>query len=304
MAWASARLRQRASLKASAAVNPGKTIASASRNSRTRHWCALFLPTSRFRTPRRRPPPWSPAGMPMTARFRCHPSLAYNESDAKVVADHSLQTLLEQAEARGLATGIVTTTSITDATPAANYAHTPNRNWQYAGQLPPTATLADIAMQLVMHQKNGDGLEVVLGGGRDVMTDTATPDPEYPARTGKRKDGRNLINEWLAAQRGSQYVWKRDDLLAVDPKAHAAPAGAVRAHQHALRGGPRQGRGGRTVAGRDDPQGHRDAQRRTARVSTWSWRAAASTMRITLAMPIGRSPIPSPFPTPCARLRP
>jgi alkaline phosphatase len=146
------------------------------------------------------------------------PSLAYNESDAKVVADHSLQTLLEQAEARGLATGIVTTTSITDATPAANYAHTPSRNWQYAGQLPPTATLADIAMQLVMRQKAGDGLEVVLGGGRDVMTDTATADPEYPARMGKRKDGRNLINEWVAAQSGSQFVWKRDDLLAVDPK--------------------------------------------------------------------------------------
>jgi alkaline phosphatase len=146
------------------------------------------------------------------------PSLAYKESDAKVVAEHSLQTLLEQAEAKGLATGIVTTTSITDATPAANYAHTPNRNWQYAGQLPPTATLADIAMQLVMRQKTGDGLEVVLGGGRDVMNDTATPDPEYPARMGRRKDGRNLINEWLAAQRGSQYVWKRDDFLAVDPR--------------------------------------------------------------------------------------
>jgi alkaline phosphatase len=146
------------------------------------------------------------------------PSLAYNETDAKVVADHSLQTLLEQAEARGLSTGIVTTTSITDATPAANYAHTPNRNWQYAGQLPPSATLADIAMQLVMRQQAGDGLEVVLGGGRDVMTDTATPDPEYPERMGKRKDGRNLINEWLAAQRGSQFVWKRADLMAVNTK--------------------------------------------------------------------------------------
>jgi alkaline phosphatase len=146
------------------------------------------------------------------------PTLAYNESDAKVVADHSLQTVLEQAEASGLATGIVTTTSITDATPAANYAHTPNRGWQYAGQLPPKATLADIAVQLVTHQQTGDGLEVVLGGGREVMTDTATTDPEYPARMGKRKDGRNLINEWVAAQRGSRFVWKRDDLLAVDPK--------------------------------------------------------------------------------------
>jgi alkaline phosphatase len=146
------------------------------------------------------------------------PTLAYNETDASVVAEHSLQTLLEQAEANGLATGIVTTTSVADATPAANYAHTPNRNWQYAGQLPPSATLADIAMQLVTHQQAGNGLEVVLGGGREVMTDTATADPEYPERMGKRKDGRNLINEWLAAQPESRYVWKRDDLLAVDAK--------------------------------------------------------------------------------------
>ena len=77
------------------------------------------------------------------------PTLRRREPIAKVVAEQSLQTLLEQAEARGLATGIVTTTRITDATPAANYAHTPNRFWEYAGQLPPRATLADIAAQLV-----------------------------------------------------------------------------------------------------------------------------------------------------------
>ncbi len=146
------------------------------------------------------------------------PTLAYNEADAKVVAAHSLQTLLELAAANGLATGIVTTTTITDATPAANYAHTPNRQWQYAGQLPPSATLADIALQLVTRQRTGGGLEVVLGGGREVLTDTATADPEYPTLMGKRKDGRNLIKEWVAAQDASQFVWKRDDLLAVDPK--------------------------------------------------------------------------------------
>lgn len=146
------------------------------------------------------------------------PTLAKGETDANLVAQKSLQTLLEQSEERGLSTGVVTTTTITDATPAANYAHTPNRGWQYAGQLPPTATLADIAMQLLRHQQTGDGLEVVLGGGRAVMTDTATPDPEYPVRMGLRRDGRNLINDWLAAQHESRYVWKRDDLLAVDTK--------------------------------------------------------------------------------------
>jgi alkaline phosphatase len=146
------------------------------------------------------------------------PATAENEADAARVAPLALQTILEQAEAKGLATGIVTTTRITHATPASNYAHTPNRDWEYAGQLPRGATLPDIAAQLLAHQKTGNGIEVVLGGGREVMTDTATTDPEYPARKGRRADGRNLINEWVAAQPDSTFVWKRDDLLGVDAK--------------------------------------------------------------------------------------
>jgi len=146
------------------------------------------------------------------------PALGENESDAAVVARHTLRTVLEEAEARGLATGIVTTTRITHATPASNYAHTPNRDWEYAGQLPLGASLPDIAAQLLQHQQIGNGIEVVLGGGREVMTDTTTTDPEYPALKGRRRDGRNLITEWLAAQRGSQYVWKRDDLLRIDAR--------------------------------------------------------------------------------------
>jgi alkaline phosphatase len=152
------------------------------------------------------------------ATLSVSPALDQNESDASVVARYSLPTLLEQAEERGLSTGIVTTTRVTHATPAANYAHTPNRDWEYAGQLPQNATLPDIAAQLLLHQKQGNGIEVVMGGGREVMTDTATPDPEYPTRNGRRRDGRNLINEWLAAQPASQYVWNRDALLTIDAK--------------------------------------------------------------------------------------
>ena len=130
-------------------------------------------------------------------------------------------------------------------------------------------------MQLVTHQQTGDGLEVVLGGGREVMTDTATPDPEYPARMGKRKDGRNLINEWLAAQRGSQYVWKRDDLLAVDPKRTRHLLGLFEPTNMHYEADRAKDRGGRALTCRDDPQGHRDAQRERQGLSTWSWRAAA-----------------------------
>ena len=45
-------------------------------------------------------------------------------------------TLLEQAEDRGLSTGVVTTTTVTHATPAACYAHAADRSWQVDGRLP------------------------------------------------------------------------------------------------------------------------------------------------------------------------
>jgi alkaline phosphatase len=126
--------------------------------------------------------------------------------------------LLESAEKRGRATGIVTTTRITHATPAATYAHSPNRDWEYAGQLPPNATLPDIAAQLVRRQRSGNGIEVVLGGGREAMTGTESVDPEYPERRGRRRDSRNLVEEWVAAQKGSAFVWNREQLLAVDAR--------------------------------------------------------------------------------------
>ena len=144
------------------------------------------------------------------------PELADGEADAKVVALRSVQTLLELAEEKGLSTGVVTTTRITHATPAATYAHTPNRDWETAGQLPPNATLADIAAQLVARQRTGNGIEVVLGGGREYLTPTGMQDPEYPQLAGRRRDGRNLIAEWLAAQPASAYVWKRDDFQKID----------------------------------------------------------------------------------------
>jgi len=145
------------------------------------------------------------------------PETPENTADAGVVARHALPTLLEQAEERGLSTGIVSTARITHATPASAYAHTPNRDWEAAVQAP-GATLPDIAAQLIARQKAGDGIEVVLGGGREFFAAANAADPEYPQRMGRRRDGRDLVQEWTSAQPQSAYVWKRDDLLKVDAK--------------------------------------------------------------------------------------
>jgi alkaline phosphatase len=142
--------------------------------------------------------------------------------DASTVRASRVPTLLEDAEARGLATGIVTTARVTHATPGACYAHTPERDWEGDAELPPEAVaagVADIARQLVEFGA-GDGIEVVLGGGRARFLPATQPDPEEPERTGARRDGRDLVAEW---QKGNSvpssdgaYVWNRAQLSALD----------------------------------------------------------------------------------------
>lgn len=64
------------------------------------------------------------------------------------------KTLLEYAEERGLLTGVISTQSIADATPAANYAHSNDRaKW---GEIFPQA----------FSPRFGDGVDVMFGAGR------------------------------------------------------------------------------------------------------------------------------------------
>ena len=95
------------------------------------------------------------------------------------------RTLAELAKARGMAVGVVTTTRVTDATPAAVYAHACHR-----------AMEADIAAAAVPGGAgyNGalgtKGLDVLLGGGARFFTSKA--------QGGIRTDGRDLLGELRA----------------------------------------------------------------------------------------------------------
>ncbi len=80
-------------------------------------------------------------------------------------------TLLEAAEERGLATGLVTTTAITHATPACFASHVPSR-----------AQAGEIAVQLLAHD-----IEVLFGGGSQYFLP--------PRLGGIRDDTRDLISE-------------------------------------------------------------------------------------------------------------
>ncbi|MBS1831409.1 MAG: alkaline phosphatase, partial [Acidobacteria bacterium] len=65
-----------------------------------------------------------------------------------------LKTILEYAEEHGLSTGVISNTSMADATPAACYAHANHRR-----------KYAEIVAQIAK-PRFGDGVDLVIGGGR------------------------------------------------------------------------------------------------------------------------------------------
>lgn len=146
-------------------------------------------------------------------------SVARSEPSNTVIQANQLTTILEQAEMSGRATGIISTARITHATPAATYAHTSNRDWEADSNVPADSDVKDIAAQLIDRfgpKQIGDGLEVVLGGGRTYLLPNTQNDPEYPNVKGKRNDGRDLIQEFQA-KFNAHYVWNKAQFDAFNP---------------------------------------------------------------------------------------
>lgn len=108
----------------------------------------------------------------------------YNGAISVDTLQQPVATLLEAAEERGMATGLVATSRITHATPAAFSAHVVERGMEN-----------EIAAQQITKD-----IEVLLGGGRRHFL------PE--SEDGVREDDRNLIDE--AEDAGYRYVADRD----------------------------------------------------------------------------------------------
>lgn len=122
---------------------------------------------------------------------------ARNETLAVDADGRPVETVLEWAESRGMATGLVTTTRITHGTPAAFAAHALSR---YAGE-------GEIANQMI----GGHEIEVLLGGGlRALVPHGKRTSDVVPALAptldgiSVRKDGRNLLED--ARGRGYRVV--------------------------------------------------------------------------------------------------
>ncbi len=120
---------------------------------------------------------------------------------------HSLPTLGEQAKAHGLAVGIVTTTRLTHATPAAVYAHTADRDWESDTNIPAAEQgqgCKDIALQLAEAK-----FDLALGGGTSMFYGKAGG--------GRRADpAADLPAQWAAKNGG--VVVKDAASLAAAPK--------------------------------------------------------------------------------------
>lgn len=127
-------------------------------------------------------------------------------------SEHELTSLLKMAEDRGMATGLVSTARITHASPAAAYAHAASREWETDKDMLPADIemgCVDIARQLIEFE-HGDGVDVILGGGRRGFLPNTVADPEYPDQQGRREDGRDLVAQWQTA--GGQFVWNEQQL--------------------------------------------------------------------------------------------
>ncbi|NXA31153.1 PPBI1 phosphatase, partial [Eudromia elegans] len=133
---------------------------------------------------------------------------------------NEVDSVLHRARLAGKSVGIVTTTRVQHASPGATYAHSVSRSWYADAHMPKEALrdgCKDIAYQLV----HNTDINVILGGGRMYMKPKETPDPEYPddpAQNGVRKDGLDLVTEWLSSKEvpDAQYVWDKKGLDAVD----------------------------------------------------------------------------------------
>ena len=112
-----------------------------------------------------------------------------------------LKSILDLAQERGLMTGLVVTSQITNATPAAFAAHINDRN-----------QVLEIASQMLAHNP-----DILLGGGEGDWLPNTVLDC-YGGANGKRTDGRNLIAEAITA--GYEYGCTEAALDGLTPGYH------------------------------------------------------------------------------------
>lgn len=123
----------------------------------------------------------------------------------------TVENIAEALAQGGKSVGVVSTARLTHATPASVYAHAADRDFEDDASLPEGCEVPDIAAQLIDAMASGE-IDIALGGGRRHFIPSDVEDDE--GKTGKREDGRNLVDEATAA--GAQYAWDDKTFAALD----------------------------------------------------------------------------------------
>ncbi len=114
-----------------------------------------------------------------------------NGKIAQLPDETDCKTILEMAEEKGLSTGIVSTSTVTHATPASYAAHVTSRGMQ-----------AEIAVDYL-----DSGAEVIMGGGKEFFISSSEDGS-------RREDSRNVIEDFEGS--GYEYVESAAELKSSD----------------------------------------------------------------------------------------
>ncbi|XP_017054441.1 membrane-bound alkaline phosphatase-like [Drosophila ficusphila] len=150
----------------------------------------------------------------------------YNNCTASQDPANRLTSIAEWAQNAGKSTGIVTTTTLTHASPSGAYAKTANRMWECDTDVTSygvdSSECIDMATQLVT-QTPGKNFEIMFGGGMGKFLPNSIVDSHGNA--GERSDGVNLLSKWQALHEGGVLVTNRKQLLSVNVSAVSSIVG-------------------------------------------------------------------------------
>ena len=127
-----------------------------------------------------------------------------------------LPTVLDWAQSMNMATGLVTNTRVTHATPAAFYAASVDRKFECDAKMTRNASAKDIARQLV-EDSPGKGLDVIMGGGSGALG--RLPEGEQVDPWGcSRQDNADLVQKWteMNNKKSRKFVRTKKELLEAD----------------------------------------------------------------------------------------
>lgn len=143
--------------------------------------------------------------------------VAYNDCEASSNPAYRVDSIATWAQAAGKSTGLVTTTTVTHASPSGVYAHVANRMWESDLDVKKfnvdPAKCKDIAQQLV-YGETGKKLEVIFGGGRRKFMPENQVDRD--GHKGERQDGMDLVKNYLFMNKNARYIDTIDGLRGLE----------------------------------------------------------------------------------------